>query len=178
MTLQEHYSFLVEFFTREKIDFALIGAFALHAYGYTRATRDVDFITRREAQTALIACMEANHFSTVHRSEGISNHLHEDGRSRIDILYVDDNTADQVFSSARIMHVLADTPLPVVSPEHLAAMKLFAMKNDPSRTFKEISDIRVLVHICGIDPEVIRHYLHIYDLERWSDDILSTDNPV
>jgi hypothetical protein len=33
----------LDFFERERIDYALIGTFALKAYGYTRATQDVDF---------------------------------------------------------------------------------------------------------------------------------------
>jgi len=43
---------LIGFFAKEKIDFALIGAFALQAYGYVRATGDIDFVLRGEDRKA------------------------------------------------------------------------------------------------------------------------------
>jgi hypothetical protein len=41
-TIKNQFKLLTEFFLHEEFDFAVIGAFALYAYGYTRATRDVD----------------------------------------------------------------------------------------------------------------------------------------
>lgn len=40
--------------------------------------------------------------------------------------------------------------------EHLAAMKIHAMKSDPSRTFKELADIQFLLGLPGIDEQEIR----------------------
>lgn len=40
--------FLIENFTREKIDFALIGGFALQAAGVTRITQDIDLLVLSE----------------------------------------------------------------------------------------------------------------------------------
>jgi hypothetical protein len=37
--------------------------------------------------------------------------------------------------------------VPVVRPEHLIALKIFAMKNDPERTFREIADIQELLNL-------------------------------
>jgi hypothetical protein len=45
--------------------------------------------------------------------------------------------------------------LDVPRPEHLAAMKVLAMKNDPSRTFSELADIAYLTRIPGVDRESI-----------------------
>ncbi len=42
MKFKKTFQLLIDFFERERIDYALIGAFALKAYGYTRATQDVD----------------------------------------------------------------------------------------------------------------------------------------
>lgn len=44
---------LADFFEREKLPYAVIGAFGLHAYGLTRATGDVDFVTGASAQPRL-----------------------------------------------------------------------------------------------------------------------------
>jgi hypothetical protein len=175
MNIHDRYAFLTAFFLHEKIDFALIGAFAMHAYGYTRATRDVDFVVRRTDQDTIIGCIEAHGFTTMHRSQGFSNHQHGDDRTRIDILYVDDATAGLIFADARLISLFDDAPIPVASPEHLVAMKLFAVKNDPSRTFKDLADIQELIRRCGLDAAVIRHYLRVYSLEHWSNALFPDD---
>jgi len=40
----------------------------------------------------------------------------------------------------------------------LAAMKIYALKNDPSRTLQEMADIQFLLRLPGIDEEEIRAY--------------------
>jgi hypothetical protein len=48
--------------------------------------------------------------------------------------------------------------LPVPRPEHLAAMKVQAMKNDPERTLREMADIQFLLSLPDIDEVEIRGY--------------------
>ena len=48
MSLKEIFTAVSAFFKRNKMDFGIVGAFALCSYGYVRATRDIDFITRIE----------------------------------------------------------------------------------------------------------------------------------
>jgi hypothetical protein len=48
--------------------------------------------------------------------------------------------------------------LPVPRPEHLAAMKVQAMKNDPGRTLQEMADIQFLLQVPGIDEVEVRGY--------------------
>src|SRR2546428_13905045 len=45
---------IAEFFEREKVPFALAGAFALHAYGLSRATSDIDFVTESGVRQQLV----------------------------------------------------------------------------------------------------------------------------
>ena len=54
MEIKKQFKLITEFFEKEKIDYALIGAFALYTYGYTRATRDIDFITKIEYQKNIV----------------------------------------------------------------------------------------------------------------------------
>jgi hypothetical protein len=67
---------LANHFKQEKIDYALIGAFALKAYGYVRATQDVDFLVRNKHQDKIIAYLESLGYKTMYRSVGYSNHVH------------------------------------------------------------------------------------------------------
>jgi hypothetical protein len=48
--------------------------------------------------------------------------------------------------------------VPVPRPEHVAAMKIHAMKHDPSRTLQEMADIQFLLRLPDVDEEAIRAY--------------------
>ena len=67
---------LIGFFAKEEIDFALIGAFALQAYGYVRATRDIDFVVRGGGQERVVRFLESLGYETSYRSRGFSSHVH------------------------------------------------------------------------------------------------------
>ena len=69
MKFKKTFQLLIDFFERERIDYALIGAFALKAYGYTRATQDVDFIARQKDQKKIIANLEFLGFETLYNSK-------------------------------------------------------------------------------------------------------------
>jgi len=172
MTIKDHFRVMTEFFEREKIEYALIGAFALYAYGYTRATRDVDFITNSEKQPRIIAYLESLGFETLHRSDGFSNHLHPVGNMRIDLVYVEGETAQAIFRDSRKKVIFADLEVPVVSPEHLVTLKLFAIQNDSERKFKELGDIKEIFRRTGMDTEFLRTQFVKFGLEAYFNDII------
>jgi hypothetical protein len=146
------------FLDREHVPFAIVGALALHTYGYSRATNDVDLLVGSEVRDRLIAFLEGDGFETLHRSDGFSNHLHpERTRGRLDVIYVDGNTREKLFASARPASI-AGIPVVVPKPEHLVAMKVYAMKNDPSRVFQDMADIQFLMGLPGVDRDEIRGY--------------------
>ena len=160
---------LVNHFEQEKIDYALIGAFALKAYGYVRATQDVDFLVRNKNQDKIIAYLESLGYETIYRSAGYSNHVHRLSKlGRIDFVYVKGQTAKNIFKETRRLFILGHLSLPIISPEHLIALKVFAMKNDPDRVFREMADIKHILSVPGIDMELIKKYFTKYgQLERY-----------
>lgn len=148
-----------EFFDHAGFRYAVIGAFGLHAYGLSRGTFDMDFVTQTEAQAPLVTFLEALGYETLHVSAGYSNHLHAlAALGRVDIVYVAGETSDRLFDAVRLMPGPGEQRVPVPRPEHLAAMKVHAMKNDPRRTLGELDDIRFLLELPGIDEEEIRGY--------------------
>jgi hypothetical protein len=170
-TIKNQFKLLTEFFQQKNLDFAVIGAFALYAYGYTRATRDVDFITRQEYQKKIIAFLESLGFETLNCSEGFSNHLHPIGMMKFDLVYVTDETADTIFEATQKKVIFENLELPVVSPEHLIALKLFAIHNDPDRKFKELGDIKEILRHTVVDHPTIRQYFQKYNLESYYDEL-------
>ena len=162
---------LIRFFAREEIAFAVIGAFALKAYGYVRATQDVDFLVRGKDQEKIIRFLETLGYETLYRSKGFSNHLHQlAALGRIDFVYVTGETADLIFAGTRPLLILEDLTLPVVRPEHLIALKIYAMKNDPQRTFREMADIQQILRLAGIDEDEVRSYFEKFgQLEKFDE---------
>ena len=171
MNIKEQFKILTGFFKREKIDYAVIGAFALYAYGYTRATRDIDFITRIEHQNKIIGYLESIGFETLNRSEGFSNHFHPVGTVRMDLVYIGGETADIILKSANKRLIFEGLEIPVVSPEHLVALKLFAIRNDPGRKYKEFADIKEIFQLTNMDKDVIRMYFKKYGLEEYYNEV-------
>ena len=163
MNFTKTFQLLIEFFNREEIDYALIGAFALKAYGYVRATQDVNFLVRRENQPRIIKYLESLGYDTIHKSSGYSSHLHPLLKlGRIDIVYVAGDTADTIFSETKRLLLLEEIHIPVVKPEHLVALKVFAIKNDPARRLRELADIQYIMSLSEIDLEEVKSYFEKY----------------
>ena len=171
MKFKKTFKLLIDFFERERIDYALIGAFALKAYGYTRATQDVDFIARQKDQKKIIANLEFLGFETLYSSTGYSNHLHPlSGLGRIDFFYVKGDTAEIVFKEALRILLFYNLTVPVVRPEHIVALKVFAMKNDPDRALREMADIKELLKLPEINLKEVQKYFEKYgQMERYYD---------
>lgn len=169
MKFKKVFQTLIDKFERERMDYALIGAFALNAYGYVRATQDVDFIVRSLDQNEIVAFLESLGFETIHRSTGFSNHVHSlPGLGRIDFVYVKGKTAEKIFQSTKSLSIFGDLRLPVAHVEHIVALKVFAMKNAPERTLREMADIHYLLHHTDLDPADVRPYFEKFDLtERY-----------
>ena len=150
---------LLTFLTGKACRFAIVGAFGLHAYGLSRATGDLDFILDVGCQGDLVGFLEDLGYETVYQSSGYSNHVHPiSAMGRLDFIYVDGHTADTLFHEASTTLSIGGWKIPVPRPEHLIAMKVLAMKNDPARTFREMADIQFLMGLPGIDEEMVKDY--------------------
>jgi hypothetical protein len=149
---------------------AVVGAVSLHAYGSTRQTNDLDLLTIADARNELVPFLESRGYETLHVSEGYSNHLHPDpALGRVDVVYVDATTCERIFAAARPARIAGVSAL-VPKPEHLAAMKVHALKNDPSRRFRDLADVQFLAGLPGVDREEIRGYFERAGMkESWDE---------
>jgi hypothetical protein len=166
---------VTEFLESREYRFAVIGGVALAAYGLTRTTLDLDLLLERRSQGDVIAFLESIGFATLHRSTGYSNHLHPDPQwGRLDCVYVDGTTSEQIFAACRGARVPGGLDLPLPKPEHLAALKVVAMKNDPGRSFQDMADIRFLLQLPRVDRLEVRAYFDRHGLRERFDDIERT----
>lgn len=61
-----------DFFVREDIPYVIIGGLAVHAWGLSRTTHDLDFAVEGSTQQKVIAYTESLGFATVFVGEGYS----------------------------------------------------------------------------------------------------------
>jgi hypothetical protein len=152
--------------------YAVIGGVALAAYGLPRTTVDLDLVVDSSAQDDLIQFLESRGYRTLHRSSGYSNHSHPDSAwGSVDFVYVAGETGQELFGAARLAAGPGGRTMPLPKPEHLAALKVLAMKNDPSRAFQEMADIRFLVNLPGVDRKEIRGYFDRHDMKDRFDEL-------
>lgn len=155
--------------------FAVIGGVALAAYGLPRTTLDLDFVIDAAAQNNLIPFLESLGYQTLHRSSGYSNHVHSDPTwGRVDFVYVQEDTSSKLFADSRSIPGPGGIPIPVPKPEHLAALKVLGMKNDPARTFQDLADVRFLLTLPGVDRVEIRDYFERHGLRGRFEEIERT----
>lgn len=157
---------LAVFFADKSTGWAVIGGLAMAVLGTARTTLDVDIVVDGEVQEQLIEHLRSLGYETLHRSTGYSNHLHDDPDfGRIDVVYVKGETSRQIFGAVAICPGPGGISIPVPRPGHLAAMKAYAIKNDPTRTLRELADIRALLDAPGVDRAEVDGYLLRYGLE-------------
>jgi hypothetical protein len=83
------------------------------------------------------------------------------------------HTADDVFASATMRAAAGSTIAPVISAEHIAMMKAFAIKNNPARRRADERDIEFLLTLPGVDRDAVRNYFARFGLLELFDDIVS-----
>jgi len=152
--------------------YGVIGGVALTMYGMPRTTVDLDLVVEGAAQDELIRFVESLGYQTLHRSSGYSNHAHTDpSQGKLDFVYIRGETSEQIFAGCRWLKAPGGLEAPVPRPEHLAALKVLAMKNDPSRIFQEMADLRFLIALPGVDRSEIHTYFTRHDLEDRFDEL-------
>jgi hypothetical protein len=155
--------------------YAVVGALALHAWGHSRATFDLDLVTTSPAQPELVALLQSLGYETLHVSPGYSSHQHAEADwGGVDVVYVDDQTAGLLFPACPKRLVLGPREAPVPRAEHLAAMKVQAMRNDPSRMLPDLADVQYLLRLEGTDRAEVRGYFEKAGLLQWYERLIET----
>lgn len=152
--------------------YAVIGGVALASYGFYRQTIDFDFVVEASVQEELIGFMETLGYETLERSSGYSVHEHPNQAwGHVDFLYVKPETGEEIFGSSRLGPGPRGVEIPLPKPEHLIAMKVLAIKNNPSRAFQDMADIRFLLTLPGVDRQESRGYFERHGMGERFDEI-------
>ena len=166
---------LADFLAERGHLWAVVGGVALAAYGLARTTLDLDIVLDLSAQEDLLGFLESRGYTTLHYSAGYSNHRNPDPRwGRIDCVYVKEETSRVLFAGCRLSQGPRGIEIPLPRPEHLAAMKVLAIKNDPGRIYQDMADLRYLVALPGVDRFEVRRYFERHGLGERFDELEKT----
>src|SRR4029077_427856 len=79
---------LFEEFSRERIDFALIGGLALYALGTSRTTFDADFMILLNQADVADRVMKRLGYQSLHRTHDVANYASEDpDKGQVDFIF-------------------------------------------------------------------------------------------
>lgn len=137
-------------------DWAVAGATAMQAHGYTRATRDVDLFIGDDARAELLGRLRARAvpvkaiFSPHHYR--IDPPGRKDPEASVDLLFPSLGIESLGLLAAR-PGMIDGTKMPIVPLHHIVALKLSTDPNvDPSRYLRDQADLVALRDRGLVDP--------------------------
>lgn len=133
------------------IDVILAGGWAVNEHGYSRVTRDVDWVVCEEQKDAASDLMHSAGFRAGSEGAMVTRFLPPSPTIPVvDLLWVDVRTFDKMNSGKTLRG--SNQSIPVLQLEHLIAMKIHALKNHDDRKGLDLRDIH---HLLEANPGVI-----------------------
>jgi len=170
------FKFLVENLTRKKIDFAVIGGFALQAVGVARTTRDIDLLILSENSPEIKDLMLKHGYELLHESEDVMNFAGKKFElGKVDFLLAHRKYSVEMLKRAEERPVFGGKfKIKVLKIEDQIGLKVQASSNDPERLYQDMADIRKLLHgnYSKLDMVLIREYFSLFEREKELDDII------
>jgi hypothetical protein len=123
----------------------VIGGNAMIAYGSERLTQDCDCAAVADEERELASALSKLGYIFEERYQSFSRYVHL-GRVKpvVDVMLLTEETFQRLWKESR--EVLLDgIHLRVPKPLHLVALKLHALKQNPDRIGKDLSDIKYLL---------------------------------
>ncbi|MDP2652592.1 MAG: nucleotidyl transferase AbiEii/AbiGii toxin family protein [Candidatus Omnitrophota bacterium] len=166
MDFEKVLTFLLENFNKYGIRYALMGGFALHTAGYTRATQDIDILILKEDAPKAKKLLVGIGYTIVHESGDVVNFkggLQELGQ--IDFLLAHRSYTMNMLKRARECEILKGKfTVNALTPEDIIGLKVQASANDPSRERRDMADVEELLrrNRDKLDLNLLREYFSLF----------------
>ena len=167
---------LLEEFSKNNVRFALIGGFALHVAGFTRATKDIDFLILTEDIAKIKDIMTRLGYELTHESLEFSNYWHPMiPLGCVDYLHAHRKYTREMLSRAKKHKILENIEVPVLIPEDIIGLKVQSMVNNPERRSLDMADIEYLIreNLNTINMDTVREYFDLFDRGHELDELLT-----
>jgi hypothetical protein len=166
---------LLQKFSEQKIRFALIGGFALHVAGFTRATDDIDFLIEAKDLGKVKDIMKGLGYELTHESQEFSNYWHPMAPlGCVDYLHAHREYSRKMLSRAKKHKILKNFEIPVLIPEDIIGLKVQSLANNPKRYTLDIADIEYLIreNFDKLDLNIIIEYFNLFERGQELDSLL------
>lgn len=141
---------------KEGILHALIGGFALAAYGIHRATIDIDLLADGGKKELIKTSFLNNGYQVKFESPEVLQFI---GPGFIDILLANRPLSQEMIRQARANPHLG---VHILRPEDIIGLKIQAYKNDFAREHQDKADIQALLQLKSLDMNLIRKYADLF----------------
>ena len=170
------FKFLIEKFNEEKIDFAIIGGFALQFSGITRTTRDIDLLILSKDSKKVKEIIVGYGYKTIHESEDVLNFLSDKPElGRIDFLLAHRTYATAMLKRAQEKKIFeGKLKVKVLTVEDQVGLKVQSSSNDPQRLSQDMVDIELLIrnNYPNLDLTLLKEYFELFNREKQLDEII------
>lgn len=153
-------------FDKHNIRSALIGGFALHVAGFTRATQDIDFMVEADDIEKVREIMSSIGYDLTHESSEFSNYWHPmEPLGCVDFLHAHREYSRNMLKRAKRHDILERFQVPVLIPEDIIGLKIQSYVNNPKRQTLDMADIEFLLreNLENLNFELIREYFDLFD---------------
>lgn len=157
---------ILKAFEKENIRYGLIGGFALGAFGFPRATVDLDFLVHRDDLSKIERIMKLNGYECVYKTENVSQYVSPlKIFGEVDFLHAFRKISFGMLERASEIEIFeGNLKIKVLKPEDIIGLKLQALTNDPVRESQEYLDIEAIVerYKANLDWELLEEYFNLF----------------
>lgn len=168
--------FIAETFEREKVDFALIGGFALQSAGGARTTMDIDLLVLSQNSEKIKGIMLGHGYDLINESEDVLNFAGKKLElGRVDFLLAHRKYTLEMMRRAKEQSVLGgEFKVKVIRPDDLIGLKVQSSSNDPGRFHQDMADIRLLIknNYDKMDMDLVQEYFALFNRESELEEII------
>ena len=135
---------------------ALIGGFALAAYGQHRATADIDLLADGTKKEIIKTELIQKGFVLKHETAEV---LQFSGLGFLDVILANRPLSQEMLKRAQLNYELN---IYILKAEDIIGLKIQSYKNDKSRELQDKADIQKLLVLPGINLEDIKKYADLF----------------
>lgn len=157
---------LLTAFEKQKVRYALIGGFALGAWGAPRGTVDIDFLAHNDDMGKVDKIMKELDYERKYRSENVSQYLSPlKIFGEVDFLHAFRTHSLSMLQKAECRKIFDDKiSIKVVQIEDLIGFKIQSIANNESRKAIDLQDIESLMALKGkeLNWQLIEEYFYLF----------------
>ena len=174
------FEYLFKEFQKEKVDFAIIGGFALQAYGLARTTQDIDFLVLVDNKDKVKDIMTKGEFNLLHESNDVLSFVgSRPVLGRVDFLLAQRKYTNEMLKRAVEKNVFdGQFKVKFIKIEDQIGLKVQASSNDPTRYHQDMADVEELIknNQSVLDMNIIKEYFSIFNRVDEFDKIIQGKN--